>query len=84
MSVNGFDYEAWHLIRAGITWYRQGSGKYVPDPIWGEWELYYTDGPSWWLFGPDYSEINMCTRRVKEAMIEAAPYVKGERSPYED
>ena len=67
-------------IRRGYTWYCQTPGtRWATDPIIG-WELYYTDGPSWWLIGPDGSETDMCTRKVKEAMVRAFDYVYGKKA----
>ena len=64
------------MTRAGYTWYCQSPGvNWRTDPIIG-WQLYYTDGPSWWLMGTGEEtlgyEIDMCTRQLKVAMDEAA------------
>ena len=54
---------------AGRTW-RQEEGS---TSFWrsGEWTLFYTDGPSWWLTG-DGREEDMCTRGFRVAMRRAA------------
>lgn len=63
------------LTRAGYTWYCQSPGSsWATDPIIG-WDLFYTDGPSWHLMGTGRHlgwEINLDTKRLKEAMDRAA------------
>lgn len=68
-------------ITRGLTWYCQSPGVcWKTDPQIG-WELYYTDGPSWWLITSDGAEIDMGTRKLKEAMSTAylEEWLKGRR-----
>ena len=65
-TVNGF---AWYCQIPGVSW------ATAPDDDGNVWELYHTDGPSWWLMGPDYSERN-ASNRLRPAMEYAAKYLQ--------
>lgn len=62
------------MTRAGRTWFCQMPGsrwETAPDG----WQLFLTDGPSWYLFGLGEHvgvEIRLGTARLKEAMDAAA------------
>jgi hypothetical protein len=67
------------MTRGGYTWYCQSAGtSWKTDPSIG-WHLFYTDGPSWWLICPDYSERCMNTTKLGEAMLTAANYISGKK-----
>lgn len=61
------------MTRAGITWYCQLAGISWATAPKGEggWELFFTDGPEWWLLGPDYSE-RRAAAKLRPAMDCAA------------
>lgn len=78
------------INRAGYQWYCQSAGsRWGLDPILG-WELYFTaegrGAATWWLMGTGAGnlgrEINMGTNRLKEAMVEAAGFVSGEKTEF--
>lgn len=65
--------------RDGVVWFCQNAGSRWATE--SGWELYYTEGPSWWLFGPApyYGETDMGTTKVTEAFVTAVPYVLGQK-----
>jgi hypothetical protein len=65
-TVDGF---SWYCQIPGISW------ATAPDDDGDVWELYHTDGPSWWLMGPDYSERNMSVK-LRWAMENAVKYLR--------
>lgn len=78
------------IRRAGYQWYCQTAGiRWAVDPAIG-WELYLTaegrGAATWWLMGTREEtlgrEINMGTRGLKAAMVEASGFISGERSEY--
>lgn len=69
------------VTRANVTWYCQ-----VPGVSWATapksengWELFYSDGPAWWLLGPDYSE-EQAGSKLRPAMDWAAAKIAKKHS----
>jgi hypothetical protein len=72
-------------IRRQYTWYCQSPGtRWATDPTIG-WELYLTaegsGAATWWLMGTSDKntgrEIDMGTRGLKAAMVEAIRFIDG-------
>lgn len=59
----------------GYVWYCQTPGiHWAMDPIMG-WELFLTDGPSWYLMGHGY-EKRLDTPLFRDAMRLATRMIK--------
>lgn len=63
------------VTESGQRWTQQGPHRWTTDE---GWSLFYTDGPSWWLTSPDYTETDMCTRGFRIAMRAAANHINSE------
>jgi hypothetical protein len=71
----------------GVTWYCQSPGSLwetrPEDDQECGFQLFWTDGPAWWLIWPEGGESRMSEIGLKMAMKTAAPYVRGELGPGE-